>query len=170
VNRRHALRALVALLVPTAGCSTDAPVPADGSPTPTRTGTPTATGTGTGTGAGTGTSSVPDPGELDDDPDYDHTLRVRNDAPSRRTVAVVVTHRGTGRVVYEASHDLEADEAVAAFEFSRLADDYEGVQSFEIRADSGGRSASATFRTSRCNALPEVIVSADDLSVVYGVC
>jgi hypothetical protein len=97
-------------------------------------------------------------------------LRVRNEATIPRTVAVTVTHRDTGRVVHEATYDLDAGTEVEAFEFSRLADDYGGVQSFEIRADSGGRTASAVFRTSRCHGLPEVVVSEGEVSVVYAVC
>ena len=176
MRRRQALLGIAAAVTGSAGClvserdpSSPAGTPTE-TPSPMQTSTPTETPTPTDSPTATPTESLPDPVELSSEPSYGQSLTIRNRDSKSHTVDVRVTHAETDEQVYADSIDIDPDERIDVFEFSTLEDEYEGVESFEIRAEIDDEVKTSTFRTSKCHASAEIIVDELRFYVTEVVC
>ena len=172
MRRRQALLGIVAAVTGSAGCLVSEHDPSSANETPTETPSPTqpSTPTETPTPTATPTESLPDPVELGRKPSYGQSLAVRNRDSETHTVDVRVTHTDTDEQVYADSIRVEPDERIDVFEFSTLEDEYEGVQSFEIRAEIDDEVQTGTFRTSKCHVSAKVIIDELRFYVTQLVC
>ena len=151
--RRQALVTGTTILVGSAGCSLLDAEPAG----ETDTQTPTES-------EPSGQSGLPD------QPDYNETVTIRNFAEESLTVEVEIVHIDTGETTYSESPTVEGEAEMELFDFSELEGEYEGVETFEIRAETSGYSDGVEFETSVCHTGPRISVAEDDIHVNYDMC
>ena len=103
-------------------------------------------------------------------PDYNETVRIRNFAAESLTVEVEIIHIDTDETIHSGSPTVAGEAEMELFDFSELGGEYEGVETFEIRAETSEYSDSIAFETSVCHTGPRISVAEDDINVNYDMC
>ncbi|NHN40296.1 hypothetical protein G9C85_01425 [Halorubellus sp. JP-L1] len=138
---------------------------------------------GTGTASGTTDGEPTDGGTTDgettgdattdgwgmNEPEPDHEVIVANNYDEAVTLSVTVRRRESGEVVHESEHELDSDGSEMAYNLADANPD--GVEPFEVSAESDGKTAAETIETSACYGDAAVTREYDGgLSVGYSIC
>ncbi|GAB3418613.1 hypothetical protein GCM10027435_18900 [Haloparvum alkalitolerans] len=184
-SRRRVLAAAAVGVASLAGCAdidgrsdrTDRPT---ATPTRTRTAEDARTAAEPSAEGGTDESGGSDDAapwhEAANEPDYDKRLRLDNRDDETHEVRVVVRppdgEASGDEPLFDESVAVPPEATTVAYAFETLADRYDGVREFPVRAELGDAAATLTVVTSECHGHFEVVVNenAGTLDATYAAC